>query len=378
MVLLVITVMMAGCFGFIDPKVQEAMDKGDPELCKEVEREYDRENCYRQVAVSTGREDFCDDYYKEGSAEIDRCFADVGSKTGSLATCDRAGDERKQMECYANIGRNTDNPAVCGKIRGQESLRDSCFSDVAISLNKPEYCEQVDTELSVRDSCFKTLSVKNQDQSMCEKVREGPRDDCYFQVADKKGTEEICEKIEDKGQRSKCWSKVTGDPSICEDLEKGLSRDSCIQSSAEKGGSAKDCKKIEEPSLRDSCIRAIVKNSGNPSDCDGVSKHYIQDCKKSAAVASGDTSKCSVLSERSQQTICTKEIAYESLKLEDCEAIPVGRQVDECRIEQTKQRKQKGLADKAFGEKVVTFWEISLRTGRHFLGTVIRPRMNQV
>ena len=83
--------------------------------------------------------------------------------------CDNIQNEYDKDECYYDVAVEEQDPTICDKIQNQE-LRDGCYDYVADERQDPTICDKIQDQED-RDWCYIFSNEEKQDPSVCGKIK---------------------------------------------------------------------------------------------------------------------------------------------------------------------------------------------------------------
>ena len=128
--------------------------------------------------------------------------------------------------------------------------------------------------------------LRNPDAEQCTKREPWGRNLCFAVLS---GNDAFCGSIVQRQERVNCISYVTKNPSLCEDLDIQLERDSCYQNYGINTKDGEICNLISDKSKKNSCLGAIALN---PDACKGLNEDDKELCIFSIAESTNNPGLC--------------------------------------------------------------------------------------
>jgi len=265
---LVLLALAAGCI-FEDPITQEAMQKGDPEICKDLEEQAEINDCITKVAGKAGKDSICDEYFKDDKKLREECYGEVGGSTADHNICARITDDYTRDRCYDSVHFQTTDPGLCEKIK-DEHIQATCLTRSANVRKDYKYCEEISEELvSIRDDCYRSAGTNSRNPEACRSIMDKAKRDFCFAVTQNDPDE--CAKLGSQYAIKECLNYVAmqGNEKACEKSGE-QDRDDCVQLLAGALNDTDRCKTINDAFTRDFCVKDIAKRTMSVTECDKI------------------------------------------------------------------------------------------------------------
>ncbi|MEM4633727.1 MAG: hypothetical protein QW275_01080 [Candidatus Anstonellaceae archaeon] len=165
--------------------------------CKLADQEAVRDKCLEEAAKELDDLKACD-FATPGSQYANRCYLYFAVKNNEPDLCRKVLQEREKDACYSSFAAQTANSSACSKVI--ESLnRISCYRNSAIQNRKPSLCNGLENSAWMRD-CY-AASILYVDAgpvpSDCALVAESSwKDKCYLRAAIKSSNGSYCDYIQ--------------------------------------------------------------------------------------------------------------------------------------------------------------------------------------
>jgi|GEM_PF-4784682 len=313
--IIMMTAMLSGCLDLFmdDPITQEAIDKKDPEICKQLDEKSEQERCFRRVAEETKNPDICGEYFRNNQEGMDDCLMHSAPEADNLDACKKITDSVKKARCYKDIGVNRNDENICAETKKiDEKSGSECYSQVAITKNNPELCKEITTEY-LREQCFREIAVAS-------------------------NKPEVCDNLADPDKIAACKGQVTGNIKECEKIQDTNEREKCIVAAAPQSGSEEDCEKIKNQKLKEDCYQNVAAATGKESICDKLKDYKKDRCLSDVAKYNKNPGTCKKISDVYEQNICFENIALAENNKNVCKDIadPERRETCEERVDDKK------------------------------------------
>jgi hypothetical protein len=122
------------------------LEENNPDLCKQIQDENQRDNCLIQLAINTDDCELISDPNKR-----DDCLLPLLARgvINDIKQCDLFSSLNNKDSCLALIQKD---PQLCEKLEGES--RDLCFIDLSQRLNDRSLCEKVLSEEFKEEFCW--------------------------------------------------------------------------------------------------------------------------------------------------------------------------------------------------------------------------------
>ena len=200
----------------------QAIAEKNPDLCNNLTYDYQKHDCYGQVAIGLQDSSLCN-RIPENTTK-DNCRYNVAVNASVFGTCLEIQDDTTKALCVGQVASDKAEGVEKGIEEGWDKVKNffSGGSDTCAT-----------TEQSKRDSCYKYAAVNADNPSLCEKIQgDKAKTDCYRRIG-------VARK----------------DPSVCESLPEGANRDSCLYTSAFQTDDTNFCAGIQSTFYRERCYR---------------------------------------------------------------------------------------------------------------------------
>lgn len=136
-----------------------ADEKGDPKICENISKGYNRNECFEQFAFKTGDISFCDVWNKKST---------------------RIGD------CYIKVAIATNNDEICKMLEPKTyeyaySMEDCYFAFAKAKINETICKEKIENNLR-KEQCYIEVARLKEDSSICENVQQDQNKKICYQV----------------------------------------------------------------------------------------------------------------------------------------------------------------------------------------------------
>ncbi len=275
-----------------------AVSQKDPQMCRDIVNEYERNNCLEAVAIPLSNAELCQE---------------ITVPPGN------------RSNCYFTIAKLLNRSDLCetGSATGGNFDRDDCYYTIAQMSSSIPDCLKISVK-DVKDKCLTFLAVFLKDSEICSKIEEGgehSRDYCIAQAAISEGSVSKCGSLY-LGAKNICYEGIAlwkKDKNICQNVDTPYylqAKEDCINnaeiaadfSSVMKTGDFKRiCYRLELNSQKRGCIRSLAKMSLNSAMCQSNSEEGILISDKEKV------SKCIAEIDKVKEMLKTKPCApYES------------------------------------------------------------------
>ncbi len=341
---IVLSVALSGCLDFLfeDPITQEAIDKKDPEICKQLDNERDKLQCFRKVAVADKNPDICKNYLKDNAEAQDDCYMYVGPEVNNLDICNKITDPKKKSECYMQIGINKKDANICSQTKKlNEQAGSECYKEVAISKNNPDLCAE--STGRYKDDCYAILAENNNRVDLCKEVNTlYLKENCYQNIAEATNKPEICDNLPDPDKIAACKGRVTGDINACNRITDSNKKEQCYAAAASRSGNEDGCVRINNPQLKETCYQNVAAATGKESLCDKANPNQKDRCLSDVAKKNKNPATCEKIKDIYEQNICFENIAIATNKKDVCENIADPERQKTCEERVKERNKEEG------------------------------------
>jgi hypothetical protein len=161
-----------------DCLIDVAVNTAETEVCDKIEGQ-GKNNCIESIAESTDNLELCstisgDSYWS------DICYTHFGEKRADVEICRNIEHEGDKNECFFSIAQDTENFWACEEIYGSDQPRyNQCIFQVSVSSENTETCIYLEDFMD-RALCVRKIAESLGDSSVCEQVKvEMVREQCY-------------------------------------------------------------------------------------------------------------------------------------------------------------------------------------------------------
>ena len=219
----------------VNNRAQEAIATGNPGLCENFTYNFEKNECYKQVAVGLQNSDVCKSI-KGDNTTRDSCYLNVAVNTTTFGACMDIEEDFTKTMCIGQVAGDKvnniksdlesgwdkvknffggNNTKACEYQETQEK-KDSCFKYAAINSNNHELCSNIKTD-EVRVDCYRKLAVNNKDTYMCMQLAtQEERDKCFYNAAFSGDNPNFCRGIKDSYQKEKCYRQAGINTTVAE------------------------------------------------------------------------------------------------------------------------------------------------------------------
>lgn len=115
--------------GSTPPAPEVTMKSDDPKSCDKITDAEDHEECYHDIANSTGNYLICD--HIKNKIEKNSCYTSVARKKKDTSVCDKISNIENREWCYHEIAEATGDIKFCDKITSESEKADcqKCIQD---------------------------------------------------------------------------------------------------------------------------------------------------------------------------------------------------------------------------------------------------------
>jgi len=135
-----------------------------PEICEEIEGNYDKSRCFGTMAEKLQKPEFC-----KQTGFNNPCISRVALIMGKADVCDQipAGSERDS--CKNNIYQVKGGDLTSCESMTDKFQKELCITKIAVSQNRLELCLKLGDN---RDACIKEYASKQNDVVYCMELKE--------------------------------------------------------------------------------------------------------------------------------------------------------------------------------------------------------------
>ena len=142
----------------------------DTSACSKLTTESDRENCYKQEAVSESNILICKKIKRNDG--VNGCFISYATATKDVSVCDSVDWEfsfaTSKQGCYGAVAAATNNPSVCAK--SSLDYAHVCYTKVASQNKNLDACLNIINEEGKRDYCYRQVAFTAHDPAICNYI----------------------------------------------------------------------------------------------------------------------------------------------------------------------------------------------------------------
>ncbi len=285
-------------------------------------------------------------------------FNDTGPVViNATGGCDDLLDPHLRDNCYFNkVSKNpNEDISVCYKIKDAR-LKDRCV--YLLGIAKMEFCPQIsDSSLDLRDDCFYSNAESSGKDSICMRIRNmtmvdkcknaiaqnacantdeysknfclAARDkdpkycglianksqECYFDLAKNLSDSSICGKIENQPLNKACETLITGDFSLCKQLQYNTSWDACYQTVAIETNNYSVCDLTVTDTYINACHETLALMNNFPSLCSHLVSEPARDqCYFDVGVKFRDPETCAKIKTSESRDLCAHKMAIAAVR----------------------------------------------------------------
>ncbi|MBS3176822.1 hypothetical protein J4457_06330 [Candidatus Woesearchaeota archaeon] len=239
--------MPSDCAGLKDPfqgfcVFRTASDTMDDKLCRLIKDE--------ELLI------FCLDHI-ENKKEQDLIQEKIN--IGTIEACKELSDDKHRFTCVARLAREKKDAELCSEAG---SFKDSCEVLVAERTGNAKLCE--DKTGKAADLCYQAAAYGSLNAGHCARITEEQRrSNCYFDVAVKTKDKSLCAKSTDA---KICEAVAIHDVKACEKLGDEKQKDVCVYTLALQTKEVDLCKKLP-PKQMIECITNVAASKKDKSLC---------------------------------------------------------------------------------------------------------------
>ncbi|MCK5234800.1 MAG: hypothetical protein KAJ88_03065, partial [Candidatus Aenigmarchaeota archaeon] len=265
------------------------------------------------------------------SMMIGTCYAFIVEKTGNTKICETIESDIAKSYCYMAAANITGDIKYC-QIIPKESQRDDCYFNYATSTGKWEYCANITDKSGNKEDikeCYTIASIKAQDPEGCMKLTYP--DECLLEISELTGDITICAQIETSTYKNSCYKSTiqkiidTGKVSDCENIQESTTRYGCIVAFAEKERDTKICEDIPDTYIEHrECYMTAFTFETSPRACNQFEddESIWKACNNAVAKNAKESSTCEKIKHEPSRLLCEAKIQDDQ---EICYSIYIGK-----------------------------------------------------
>lgn len=170
--------------------VDEAVERVDVNICKQVENPQLQDYCVSEVALSQQNIDVCTRIADKRT--VDYCKRDIYLAMNNTAGCDGLLPDARNS-CYDSFARERVQWRLCSDME-RGSFREKCLYDVARAAVDPQGCLALPRTSIYRDGCLFSTSTKVNTVATCLEIEDANLEtSCVSIVAVSLGDQSLCE-----------------------------------------------------------------------------------------------------------------------------------------------------------------------------------------
>jgi hypothetical protein len=272
----------------------------DTVLCENLTEDYDFHLC---MAKARNNYSICADI--TNSSFVNQCYVSFAKSKDNYSLCSLLADSGTHDECFRYFANLHSNYSLCNKISsnytkylcltkltGNYSLcnelsdylqRDSCVGVFASEHVNYSLCLNISTNL-YRDRCYTDIAVKTLNADICSYIRcyecIADKNDCYYQLANLTGNISLCGNINEQSKSDTCrldLAKSHRSPAFCSYVENSYQRNTCYYSiiyNEKLEPSA--CAPIVHQNWRDECYNKVAIDKKNATICEKIEDPFTK------------------------------------------------------------------------------------------------------
>ncbi len=316
-------------------KYESALKEENVALCKAINNQTLRENCFRELSDSVL--EAC--LLVEDREVRDFCARNFAVKLKNITLCDQVSD-REGCRIAVDPCLSAEDYEFCTILQSGDPTQcgdDNCLMEFALALNDSGACLLMESEISKRacqslisgrdwckeleasekDYCYKKYAEMSDKPQFCYEIRREtlPYRECISYFAVKYRDKNLCKEsglvLNDLWICYINYSIGTGDISGCEEIHRLATthRFKCAFGFAKRYGDPSACEVIERTASKITCYAGVLIHEPeilDPSTCDGITSSTVwrYKCYTVSAINSKDPSYCNKIPEEAERNSC--------------------------------------------------------------------------
>ncbi|MCK5624546.1 hypothetical protein KAI04_01770 [Candidatus Pacearchaeota archaeon] len=186
--LIILAIVVAGYFIFFNEssdsetirslESSEVSEINSLSVCQDIENNWDKRDCYEQVAVDNKDLSICDQMEGNiegvGESSVKFCYAEVAGVTGDLFICDNEVPQNNiRDQCYWNVAVYKKDFSLCEGFVIVDNY--ACIIEVAIERKDISECDEF--EFNDKKWCIQGVAYGTLDDSYCDLIEPSWSDD---------------------------------------------------------------------------------------------------------------------------------------------------------------------------------------------------------